>query len=575
MRFHGLPISFTRFAIFAGAVFAVACSSGSSKSVAPGNSTTALRGVVTSTLGDPLAQVKISAGNVSASSDESGRYELRAPAGKAHVRFSLSGHVDGFRSPTLLDGSPTQLDIALLPLAAAIPLDTAAGGTVMGMRGAAVKVPADAFVDSSGEPVSGMVDVYLTPLDPSRAAERGAAPEFIADMAGQPALLESFGMLEVSVRKADQKLNLAPGKELELSIPVPEGATPEVTTMDVWSFDEAKSAWVNEGKAQYDAATKTYVAAAQHMSLWNVDQVYTASCVCGLVVELGGGVLAGARATADGVSYLGTSETHTDRAGKFCLAVRKDSEIEVAAYHASSGGQSKRIHSGSEDTDVPAKIGDPRCVDAGRWEVKKDVFVDSSGGSTRCGDVSNPFANGCAADLGSVFGSCYKPEGECTLSYQGSSSTTRYSNGCYSEGDISGTRFYSMSGKLCATMSVDAASVDAVSVRYTLPDKREFTLTVGASGSGDYVFKCPNGQETRVTPAQRAALEACSSPEAANADAAQCKVEGSSVPDGGAGIPTTCTKDADCNTGTVCCTIPNDTTKVCFADSICKLLQQQ
>jgi hypothetical protein len=551
----------------------MSCSSDSPKSAASGK-VTALRGVVTSTQGDPLAQVKVSAGSVSASSDASGRYELRAAPGKAGVRFSLPGHVDGFRSPTLLDGTPTQLDVALLPLATAVALDSTSGGTVTGSRGAAVKVPADAFVDASGKAVSGMVDVYLTPLDPSLAAERGAAPEFIADIAGKPALLESLGMVDIVVQKGDQKLSVAPGKELELSIPVPEGAAPE-PTMELWSFNEAKGAWQNEGQARYDVSSKTYVGIAKHMSFWNVDQPYTASCVCGLVTEVGGGVLAGARVEAHGVSYFGTSDTQSDRDGKFCLAVRKDSDIELAAYHASGGGQSKRVHSGSEDSDVPARIGDTRCQDVGRWEVKKDVFVDSSGGATSCGDVANPFANGCAADLGAVFGSCYRPDGECTVSFQGMLSTTRYANGCYSEGDVSGTRFYSMAGKLCVSTSIDTLSTDGVSIRYTLPDKREFTLMVGASGSGDFVFKCPNGQETRVTAEQQAALQACSTPEAVDGGAMQCKVEGSSALDAGAGIPTTCSKDTDCASGTVCCMIPNDTTKVCFADSVCKLIQQQ
>jgi hypothetical protein len=552
------------------------CSSDSSKGT-PGKTSvtrTALRGLITSTAGEVLAQVKVSSGSVSVVSDASGRYELRAPAGKAQVRFSLAGHVDGFRSPTLLDGTPTQLDVALLPLGAGMQLDSANGGMLTGMRGAAVKVPADAFVDASGKPVTGMVDVYLTPLDPSRAGERGAAPEFVADVAGEPALLESLGMLDIQVKQADQKLSVASGKQLELSIPVPDGASPE-PSMDLWSFDEAKGTWVKEGQAQYDASSKTYVGSAKHMSLWNVDQVYTASCVCGVVAEAGGDVLAGARVQASGVSYFGSSEAQTDRAGKFCIAVRKDSDIEVAAYHASSGGQSKRVHSGSDDTEVPARIGDGRCQDVGRWEVKKDVFIDASGTATRCGDVENPFASGCAADLGAVFGSCYQPTGECTVNYQGMSATTRYANGCYTEGDVSGTRYYSMSGKLCASTSLDAASSDGVSIAYTLPDKRTFTLTVGEAGAGDFVIKCPNGEETRVTPAQRMALQACSNPDATDAGVSQCKVEGGSSLDAGVAIPSVCSKDSDCAKGTVCCVIPDETTNICFAESICKLIQQQ
>jgi hypothetical protein len=536
---------------------------------------TALRGAIKSTDGKALSGVKVTAGGVTARSSSDGRYDLRAPAGKAQVRFELDGYISGFRSATLLDKRPTQLDIALLPLADAVKIDASAGGMVEGKRGARVMVPAGAFVDGDGKPASGMVDVYLTPLDPGIADERAAAPSFLAESDGQTAPLESFGMLDISARMGDTDLDVASGKELELAIPIATGATAE-PTIDLWSFNEQRGLWVSEGEATYDEASKTYKAKAKHMSMWNADKVYLATCICGVVKDEDGKALPGARIQAHGVSYLGTSESNATDDGKFCIAVRKDSDVDVAAYHSSTGGQSRRIESGDEDTMVPPKPGDPRCADAGSWMVKRDVFVASDGTTTTCGSGGNPFASGCAADLGAVFAECYRPEGACTTKFQGTEITTRYANGVYTESSGTGSKYYSADGKLCMTASFDLSSSadDDIEIKYTLPDKRVYTMTVGEGGGGDYVIECPDGSETRITTAQQQALQACTDPsmQSGSAQSDACTIEGLPTIDAGIGI---CTSNSDCSSGTICCDIPMSTVKFCFDNDTCKLVQSQ
>jgi hypothetical protein len=559
------------------AISLLACSSDDSKSGGGGGASgkvTALRGTVKSSSGGVLSGVKVTSGKVSAKTDAAGRYELKIAAGMNRVRFTLDGYVDGLRSPTLVKNAPTQLDVSLLPLGEAVKLDASSGGMAVGARGAAVRVPEGAFVDASGKAVTGMVDVYLSPLDPSSADELAAAPEFVTEKDGDTQLLESMGMVDIQVRQADEKLAVASGKALELSIPVPEGAEPE-PTIDLWSFDETKGSWVNEGKATYDENTRTYVGMAKHMSLWNADQIYTATCVCGIVEETGKGALPGARIEASGVSYFGSSSAQADANGRFCIAVRKDSEVDIAAYHASTGGDTKRIHSKSEDTLVPPRASDPRCQDIGTWHVTKDVFVSSSGEVTKCGDVKNPFADNCAASLGEVFSSCYTPSGECTIEFNGTSSRIEYANGSYSEGTASGSSYYSSAGKLCATVSYDATSTDDFRVVYTIPGKGMYTMTIGDMGTGDFVIQCPDGKETRVTTEQRQALEACTSPESSGEQASECKIQSEGLNDAGVGIPTTCDSNTDCKgMDMVCCDL-GSSVSFCFDKATCDLIKEQ
>jgi hypothetical protein len=233
------------------------------------------------------------------------------------------------------------------------------------------------------------------------------------------------------------------------------------------------------------------------------------------------------------------------------------------------------VHSKSEDTLVPPKSTDARCEDVGTWKVTKDVYVSSSGEVTKCGDVANPFAGSCATDLGDVFGTCYKPDGECTIKFNGTASTTMYANGSYSEGSASGASYYSSAGKLCAMAKYDVASAADIRIEYTIPGKGTFTMTVGDMGTGDFVIQCPGGKETRITAEQRQALTACASPQSSADQATQCKIESDGLTDAGVGIPTTCSANSDCKAaGNVCCDVGSGV-MVCFDKATCDLIKQQ
>jgi hypothetical protein len=348
-------------------------STGSAKPPAP--KVAVLRGVVMSASGDALESAKVEAGDMSATTNEHGRYELKVTAGKNRVRFALDGYVDSVRSMTLPQAYPTQLDVPLLPRAEPIPLDAAQGGTAAGERGAALSVRESAFVNASGKAVSGMVDVYLSAFDPSSSDDLAAAPELETTVEGDIQMLESFGMVDIQVEQDGKQLGVADAAELELSIPVPDGSQPPAT-IDLWRYDETGAVWVNDGNAKLDADAQTYVGTVERAALWSAGDVYSATCICGVVDETGQGPLAGARIEANGVSYFGSSSEQTDANGRFCMAVRKDSEVDVAAYHASEGGETKRIHTKSAATLIPPRSTDARCEDVGTWSVTRDGASD-------------------------------------------------------------------------------------------------------------------------------------------------------------------------------------------------------
>lgn len=519
-------------------------------------SVTAVRGTIRDLGGTALAGVRVSAGSASAVSRADGVYDLRAPAGSQVVRFEKDGFVSSVVPVEVATLSPTQRDVSMLALAPAMPLDATAGGSVTGMRGAGLMAPAAAFVNSAGAPVTGMVDVHLTPIDPSMATELRAVPgDFTADTGGARVALESLGMMDISVRQGTETLQVAAGSALEIRLPAAAGAATPDPMIQLWSMSETTGRWVDEGMATFDAATRTYVATTHHMSVWNVDKPLLATCVCGIVNESGAGPLPGAHIQADGVDYFGSSETTTDDMGRFCVAVRKDSDVAIAAYHASGGGESRRVHSGSADTMVPAAIGDARCLDVGEWTVTRDVFHSDTGGTVRCEDATNPYT-GCAGDLWTVL-DCYQPTGACTYMSTGvTGSTVTYANGSRAVSTISSTavdtEMFSPTGTLCATSTVDLASAMAGDTRmvYTIAATGQvFVMVIPSSDTGNMIIECPSGESVTVTPEQRQATEACFSGDSGGS--MMCTRAGG-MPIGGV-----CTADAECTAaGGVCCTIP-------------------
>lgn len=530
---------------------------------------TALRGTITSTEGAPLSGVTVSAGDVHATTDARGVYDLHVPSGPQVVTYAHDGYVRTFERVSVVDGSPTQLDVTMLAMAPALQLDASTGGTVTSARGASIVVPPMGFVDPSGALATGTVDVHLTPIDPSVAAELAAAPgDFTAETGGVVRQLESFGMLDVTVESNGMRLQVAPGRTIEIHIPFAAGATRTDAELPVWSLDEQTGRWTDEGAAQRDAAGGTYVATTHHMSLWNLDTPYPATCLCGTVAERGAGPLPGAHVSAEGVDYFGTSEETTNAVGHFCLGAQLSSRVLVTAYHAHGGGTSLAVTTGSAEAPVPIVWDGQGCTDLGTIEVVRDVFTTSTGGTTECTSASNPFADACSSALWMAM-SCFQPSGACTYAVDSTTSsvTTTYANGArmVSTNDAAGARVetYAADGSLCATQTVVGDGV----VQYVTGDGATFVLTTPSGTSGDLTIGCPDGTSVVVTGEQRQALESCSSNTSGGSGGTppMCTLAATGGPTG-----STCTTNAQCTTsGDVCCMISGAPSAFCIAAGSC------
>lgn len=556
--------------------------SGGSSGPAALETSTMLRGRVVDLDGNPVEGVTVILNSEIMSTNASGRYALETqPATSAVVRYEKPGYMPMTRKTAIVDGHPTVLDVSLRPLATPVLLDASSGGEATGMRGAMIVAPAGAFVDTFGAPVQGMIDVHLTAIDPTKEAELIAAPELIAtDEGGDAVLLESFGMLDVTLTQNDSPVQVADGMLVEIRIPAPEGVANPPSEMPLWHFDTDAGEWREEGTLTYDADEKVYVGQVGHFSTWNADQPASATCITGNAVDEHGRPLAGGRVSARGVDYSGMSNATTDDEGRFYIAVRKSSDVSVLVSHREGGGEARVVTSGDADTSVPPTPGDEDCLEVGTWTVERDVYRGADGVSVACDDQGNPLAGTCVESFFSDFSQCFQANGECVVSSGGG--TIRYASGARIETDYSldggqlsqyTARYYGPGGQLCATgRSVGDITGDDYTFEIQPTGGAAFRMTTDLD-TDDTTITCPNGESVTLDSAEQERLDACTGGEGEQ----ECTYEGDSGAGGagGGGSSGVCMNNGECSNGQICCVLSDDAQGygICFDAGLCAQIQ--
>jgi PKD repeat protein len=229
--------------------------------------------------------VSINGAGSSATTAADGKADVSVPTGvPAQLKFSKAGYADQFKQVELATGATgASMEVRMLAREAALTLpDAAAGGTLAGRDGARIVLPANALVDASGQPVTGAVQISMTPVNVG--TNPGAFPgSFIGLQAsGARGLLASYGTVEYVLSQNGAPVQLAPGASATIEMPIYtrlnlDGSS--VTTgasIPLWSLDERTAQWVQEGSGTVVASAGSpselaLRAQVGHFSWWNVD----------------------------------------------------------------------------------------------------------------------------------------------------------------------------------------------------------------------------------------------------------------------------------------------------------------
>lgn len=491
-------------------------------------------GKVTNEAGAPIEGVTITGGGATTTTRADGTFTLSAPVGKnTTVRFAKAGFVANQKTVDVQDGSATAVKIKLMTEATSQALDSDQGGTVTTNTGAELTAGPGAFVDKNGDPVTGTVDVHLTAFDVGKSETLDAIPNFVATESGKEVMLQSFALIDVTVRQNGDALKIKAGETVAVKIPVASNLTDPPATMDLWSFDVTIGKWVNEGTATLSVDKKTYSATVGHLSMWNCDQAYLTTCVRGVVKVSTGQVLPGAFVTGTGIDYNGFSQATADQNGKFCLPARISSKILVTAIHPEGGGISKEVDTTADVLVLPQACASDECTDSGEYVIQLGT-VTGPNGTVNCANLSLPFAGTCAAPLMTAL-SCFQPAGKCKTN----SSGAVWDNGAKLVTNINGSmELRSSTNQLCATATVGDFTV--AEITYSIPNGPSFVLLFGEDNNSDTVVRCPDGTEVKLTATDKAAFDACGG---AGQSSTTCENNSTSQ----------CSTNADCTGGSTCC----------------------
>jgi hypothetical protein len=121
-------------------------------------------------------------------------------------------------------------------------LDASKGGVLIHKTGSSIRVPKNAFIDKSGEPVTGNVEIrYREFHNPVDFFVSGIPVHY--DSAGQIYQMESAGMFELLAYQENVPVYLEKDKKIEV-----EMTSYFAGNYSTYFFDSMKNEWVNKGK---------------------------------------------------------------------------------------------------------------------------------------------------------------------------------------------------------------------------------------------------------------------------------------------------------------------------------------
>lgn len=296
-----------------------------------------ITGRVLDPLNQPVAGVHVRQGDrLLGITDENGTFRIRpsAPAGRLAVSFSKAKFMSTTRIFNTRKPSHNGNTIVIWPRAAARRLSASRGGRLE-FAGGAIMFPPDAFVDATGRPVVGEVDVSMSVLDLFDPRQVASAPgDFTARMRdGSIRNLETFGLFElVFADTAGGSVELARDRSarVELNASRLRPAPGAAISVGSFSFDKRSGRWSEQ--AFFEVQEATLVTTVSASGWWNADWPIDTTCLkvrvlgCHVCEQTAPAPVMNATVKASGNpnSYTGASyQDNTDSAGEVCLPVKQ------------------------------------------------------------------------------------------------------------------------------------------------------------------------------------------------------------------------------------------------------------
>lgn len=297
-------------------------------------------GVIVDENGNGVASATVQLGVHSVTTDLNGVFlfnDVLMNEKRTFVKVSKNGYFHGSRALYPKANSTSQIKVMLLASTSAGNFTASTGG-VISSNGVSLNFPANSVKVEGGGAYSGTVNVALKFLDPTDDDMVNQMPGDLmaANSSNQLRVLETYGMAAVELTSpTGQKLNVADGKTVELTVPL-SGAylTDAPATIPLWYFDEVNGIWKEEGSAT--KVGSEYVGEVSHFSFWNCDNPQPSTSITGTIV-CGGSPLANAyvviKNTTSGRWLGGVT---TDNLGQFSGFIPMNTSLAISVMSTST-----------------------------------------------------------------------------------------------------------------------------------------------------------------------------------------------------------------------------------------------
>lgn len=235
-----------------------------------------ISGFIINELNEPVAGATVTAGTAVTNTDAYGYFNIQAANVTKNigmVKVVMPGFFTGFKTFIAKANEHSFLRLMLLNKTATGIIPASAGGSITTTDGATVVLPANGVVDAvSGAAYTGQVHVS------ARVLPVTATSDMLLSIPGDARGLNTNGHLKslnthaaVAVDlngDAGQKLQLAANHKANIALPIATALQAKApATVALWSFDEEKGVWKEEGTLTKSGTN--YTGQVSHFSYWS------------------------------------------------------------------------------------------------------------------------------------------------------------------------------------------------------------------------------------------------------------------------------------------------------------------
>lgn len=286
----------------------------------------------------PIADVEVTILGNSTRTNEFGVFVFRntsLDANGTYVTATKPGYIFGSDRIYPDKADVNHSYIKMLRLTSTTTVNGTNGGNIVVQGGGIISFGANTIVNSEGDLHSGSVIVTAKRIsaDDPDLADVMPGGLLAEDKEGYTRVLGTLGMVAVELRDDNgNELNLAEGSQATVQFPIAQSQLSDAPDqIALWSFDEAKGLWIEEGFATREG--NNYIGEVGHFSFWNCDAPFPLIHVCGTVLNADG-------SPAENISVVVTADVVyptgygvTDSRGRFCGKMPKGMELTITIYY--------------------------------------------------------------------------------------------------------------------------------------------------------------------------------------------------------------------------------------------------